>query len=279
MAKEQSRRDPSVPRSIGIWGDEPRKITLSQEPFDPSDAWSQLYSIYILGPFSGGWRAAFRVAGALRLERSLLANGRFVQTGRRVEQMISNNWLSTSWKAEHDGDPVATPRTWTFTSDLLYNWKPVDAGFRYPDIGHDGHRDRPLPMDSAKYTFAGRLEEDVVVNEGRRPVQRASGTGIASNWGLFDAVQRLEPVLPQPLTFDMLEDFDLYKPGHVLRSSDAVEVEFANGPLRLHGFRQLGHGILPWEYWVSDQGRLVLAVKGYQGYLLNPDEPIGGKLL
>ena len=64
----------------------------------------------------------------------------------------------------------------------------------------------------------------------------------------------------------------------MLRSGGAVTVEFAGGPVRLHGFRQIGRGVLPYEYWVDEQGRLVLAVGGYQGYLLNPDEPIGGKL-
>ena len=278
MAEQQLNRDPSLPRSIGIWGDEPRQVRLPEESFEPAGAWSQLYSIYILGPFDKLWRGAFRRAGALRLERTPTADGGFTQTGRRVEQMIGKTWLSTAWKAQYAGDPLATPRAWSFTSDMLFNWQPVDADFRYPDIGPAAYRDRPLPMESARHEFTGRLEADAVVNEGCGRIDREPGTAVAANWGLFDAVQRLDPKLAQPLAFDMLEDFDLHKPGQMLRSGGAVTVEFAGGPVRLHGFRQIGRGALPYEYWVDEQGRLVLAAGGYQGYLLNPDEPIGGKM-
>jgi len=278
MAEQQLRRDPALPRSIGIWGDELRAITLPEESFDPAGAWSQRYSIYILGPFDKQWRGAFRRAGALCLERTPTADGGFTQTGRRVEQMICKTWLSTAWKAEYAGDPPATPRAWTFTSDMLFNWRPVDVDFRYADIGPASYRDRPLPIKSTRYKFTGRLEGEKIINEGCSPIDRAPGTALATNWGLFDAVQRLDPGLAQPLVFDMLQDFDLHKPGQTLRSGGTVDVEFARGPVRLHGFHQLGHGVLPYEYWVDDEGRLVLAVGGYQGYVLNPDEPIGDKL-
>lgn len=275
MAAEGTALSTLVPRSIAIWGDEPRKITLSNEPFDPVGAWSQLYGIYILGPLHDpGWRKAFGCAGALRLSREPREGGGFLQKGRRVEQMISKTWLSTAWDAEFAGDALAAPRSWTFTSDLHFSRRPVDASFRYPDVAAAAYEERALPMESAAHSFAGRFESGAVLNEGADPLVVDSAC-IASNWGLFDAVQRLDPGLAEPLAFAVLQDFDLYKPGQSLRGAGSVTVEFAGGPVQLHGFRQLGRGVLPCEYWVSEQGRLVFAVQGYQGYVLNPDEPVG----
>lgn len=279
MAATDIEQAGGLPRSIAIWGDEPQKIRLPEEPFDPHGAWSQLYSVYILGPLHDeNWRGAFRSAGALRLERRPRDDDGFDQTGRRVEQMISKTWLATAWEATYDGDALASPRTWTFSSDLYFNGAPVDADFRYLDIARQGYAERALPMTDARYTFSGRREPEAIVNEGAAARPVAPGETIAANWGLFDAVQRLDADLAAPLSFAVLDDFDLYKPGHTLRSAGSLTVTFADGPVQLHGFRQNGRGILPYAYWVTDTGRLVFAVGGYQGYVLNPDEPIGEML-
>ena len=278
MATQQLQRDPSLPRSISIWGDELKKIKLPDGKFDPAGQWSQLYTQYSLGPISGGWRSAFRTVGALRLERMPDENGGFTQRGRHVTQMIGKTWLSTEWIADYGGNRLATPWRWSFTSDLLFNFKPVDKNFRYQDVGPTSYQNRSLPMASAKNHFTGRVEGDEIINEGCSPITLAPTTKLAVNWGVFDAVQRLESKLEVPLTFDMLEDFDLHKPGQTLRSGGALTVEFAGESVRLHSFLQTGWGILPWEYWLNEQGRLVLAVGGFKGYVLNPAEPIGEKL-
>jgi len=39
--------------------------------------------------------------------------------------------------------------------------------------------------------------------------------------------------------------------------------------VRLHAYSQVGRGIVPWVYWVDEQGRLLFIVAGLEGYVLN----------
>jgi len=67
----------------------------------------------------------------------------------------------------------------------------------------------------------------------------------------------------------MLDHFDQVKPGQSISYRTTIDVMLGGRAVRLHGFDHLGEGIVPWVYWVDDQGRLLFAVSGLAGYLLN----------
>ena len=92
---------------------------------------------------------------------------------------------------------------------------------------------------------------------------------LSHQWSLLDAVQRM-PQKPFPkLSFQYLTYDGTLLPGHTLAYRGAVEIETGQGQLRLHGYEQLGVGILPWIYYTGDSGRLLIAVSGLEAWLFD----------
>ena len=65
----------------------------------------------------------------------------------------------------------------------------------------------------------------------------------------------------------MLEDLDLFKPEQSLRPVGAVTLELGGRQVRLHGFRQIGRGILPTHYWLDDEHRLIAAAGALRAFI------------
>ena len=90
-----------------------------------------------------------------------------------------------------------------------------------------------------------------------------------SHWSLFDAVQRLPGKATRPLRFTMLEEMDLVKPDQRLEFREETDLEVGDTTLHLRGYQQIGWGVLPWQYWVDDQGRLLFAFSGVRACIYN----------
>ena len=145
-------------------------------------------------------------------------------------------------------DALASPVSWRFSSETRRGGGAV------------------LPRTPLEKS--GKIaEERIVIAEEGKTRQITLGPDIAVNWALFDAVQRLKRETFEPIRFTMLDHFDQVKAGQVLSYRGAIEVAFGGGTIRLHGFDELGEGIVPWVYWVDEQGRLLFAVSGIEGYI------------
>jgi hypothetical protein len=92
---------------------------------------------------------------------------------------------------------------------------------------------------------------------------------LTQQWSLLDAVQRMPQKLFPKLSFQYLTYDGALLPGHTLAYRGAVEIQTGQGQLRLHGYEQLGAGILPWIYYTGDSGRLLLAVSGLEAWLFD----------
>jgi hypothetical protein len=94
-------------------------------------------------------------------------------------------------------------------------------------------------------------------------------TGTASDWCLFEAVQRLAFDKRSSLSFDLLEGMSVSKPGHRLfyRGTYPMKVDGQSTPL--HCFAQLGSGILPYEYWLDNRHRLLAVISMNKAYVLD----------
>jgi hypothetical protein len=119
------------------------------------------------------------------------------------------------------------------------------------------------------------FEEQVTVDGSTLRVQSAGRTlsrpgseHLTSDWPLFDAVQRLPLKESPPLRFDLLEGLSLLKRGHRLWYHGVETVEIGGVSRRLHVFHQTGRGILPYEYWLDEQHRLLVVVTGPRAYIL-----------
>lgn len=89
----------------------------------------------------------------------------------------------------------------------------------------------------------------------RRTNQAAN---LTSDLSLFEAVQRLPFGSALPTAFDILDGMSVLRTGHRL---------FYDGE---RCFYHLGQGMLPFQYWLDEQHRLLLAVTQWRGYILDP---------
>jgi hypothetical protein len=272
--------DTSQPYSIAIWGDELKNVHYSDEAFEPLGSWTSLYSVYYLLPFTKPWRSAFRSWGALRIERTAVSTGESQLKGVRLNRMVCGNFARLSWNAGCATDRLSTPKQWQVESQLMSEtFSPITKdGYHYLDISTAGHLDRSIPMQAARFSFNGLMDDSHIEISGLTkrswPVQATT----TANWCLFDALQRLAGEEISPIRFDLLEDYETVKSGQVLSYYRTCTVEFANTSVKLNGYKQLGHGILPWEYWLDEKHRLVMAAGGFLGYLLNPNEDYGRRI-
>ncbi len=102
-----------------------------------------------------------------------------------------------------------------------------------------------------------------------RGITTETATGAASDWGLFEAVQRLAFDKRSSLRFDLLEGMSLSKSGQRLSYRGTFPMKTGGKAIPLHCFSQLGRGILPNEYWLDDRHRLLAVISMNKAYILD----------
>lgn len=204
-------------------------VAVPKEPFDPNGEWEHRYSMWLLATRRDHEP---RPAGCLTVRRALL--GKTVQFS--IEQM--STYRGPGAKEQINAtigcakDALSAPISWRVESEILNaNGEPVG----YTSWATEGRSD--------------------------------GKTQIACNWCLFDAVQRM-PFVPEAICFDLLEDLALPKRNHSLQYRETLVTDLAGGPAPVHRFEQTGEGILPTNYWLDDDHRLLMVVGGVRAYVL-----------
>lgn len=143
-------------------------------------------------------------------------------------------------------DRLSTPLEWNVSEEMFM----------------DG---RPVPFT--------KISKTASVNRRAAEISDVSGTqkidlpgAYTINWALFDAVGRLPRRRSDPVEFDMIDHFDQFKPGNKLHYRSTQEVTLKDGKTTLHLFDHFGFGIVPWTYFVDDNGVMVLALGGLEAY-------------
>lgn len=203
--------------------------------FEPASAWKHSYRIWACSGFVNTGEPH----GLFRLERR---PGRTPRTfGLAVRQLIPDEdkrWHETTAALTCRLDKPATPETWRVAAHFVHR---------------DGHR---LPLPASRESSS--LEK----------LPRKRGP-IACDWGLFEAVQRLPFRTAAPMTFTLLEGLSLPKENHRLRYVGRSLVTTETGQTTtVHAFSHIGHGILPFEYWLDEQHRLLAAVSAGRAFIL-----------
>lgn len=90
-----------------------------------------------------------------------------------------------------------------------------------------------------------------------------------TNWGLFDAVQRLEwhnnP--EQTIRFHMLHDLTKLYRSQTLAFMGSFPAILARKPIDLYGYCQVGEASMPIYYWVTSKGLLLIVRCGLLAYV------------
>ena len=224
-------------------------LPAAEPGFDPGGAWTHTYTIWTCH----GYRASGnKVVGSLRVTRTPGPPPTLA-----VEQAIANdqgNLHRIEATVACAGDRLSSPLHWQLES--IYT-------------GPDGTVVADLcTNESVRHTAGG-----LALTTGERTVQRTVPTPATADWCLFDAVQRLPFAAASDLTFCMLEGLSLRKDGQRLAYRGAQEVAIGGRTRTLHRFRQLGHGVLPYDYWLDDAHRLLMVITHSRAYILDPAAP------
>jgi len=224
-------------------------LSLPVGRFDPRGEWRHTYQIWLVG------NRARRIGGVLQLGRSAAAgNGSVTLKVDMSVVQLAGTIHRTKATLQCAADPLATPRSWQIESTI------VDSSGK--------------PLDVTTVAESARVKDGTIeVTAGTRKFVRNVARVFTSNWSLFDAVQRLSGEETKPLEFALLEDLDLLKEGQRLSYWKTMDFELGGRTLRLHGYQQIGNGILPYQYWVDDQHRLLFAISGVRAYLFDPEAP------
>jgi hypothetical protein len=107
------------------------------------------------------------------------------------------------------------------------------------------------------------------VGIGRRTFTREVTGKFTSDWCLFEAVQRLKFDKETSLSFDMLGGLSLLKQDQQFSYRGAYRMDLSSNSASLHRFDQLGDGILPYEYWLDKNHRLVVVTSMNKAYILD----------
>ncbi len=92
---------------------------------------------------------------------------------------------------------------------------------------------------------------------------------MTGDWSLFEAVQRLKISKETVLGFDMLEGQSLLKKDQRLSYRGLSKTKIGGEVISLHCFVQLGNGILPCEYWLDENHRLLMVTSMNKAYILD----------
>jgi len=117
----------------------------------------------------------------------------------------------------------------------------------------------------------GFIKADVLTIEvAGRSLTCQVGKRFTSGWCLFEAVQRLHLDKDAVLSFDLLEGLTSLKENQQLLYRGVQHQNLNDKYMPLHRFDHLGCGNLPFEYWLDESHRLVLAISMNKTYILDP---------
>ena len=157
-------------------------------------------------------------------------------------------------------DLLASPRHWTLRSTIL------DGNLALvpqTEINQSGViHGRTLHLTYAGKSVLGELPEQTTCN-----------------WSLWDSIQRLPRAKMPPVKFALFEELDLLKLGHRIDYCGLLEKVINGKRVSWHRFQHVGRGLLPYHYYLDQQGRLLAAIGGERAYIYDPEAPRQNKLI
>lgn len=221
-------------------------LRLPQGKFEPQGEWEHNYAVCVLGPQRQAKGERPSRYGHLTLRRKPATGAGFALNVDFSTAARGGAGLRTRASLTCANDVLATPQAWELSAEIIAGGKPA-VGTAVRETG---------ALRGNVIVRRGYLERSIPV---RRP--------FTSNWSLLEAVQRLPFDGVAPLEFDMFEDLDLHKRSQRLASIGSVSLPMKGRAVRLHGFRQIGRGILPTHYWLDDDHRLIAAAGSLRGFI------------
>jgi len=223
-------------------------LRTSSGPFDLQSPWTQTYRIWTC---HGYRETGNEDVGFLRVRKETSpAEDTF---GLRVEQVvIETDALLSRIKADIvcREDKLASPVKWRLSSRFF---------------GPDNEERADLGVAETASVQEGTLVVETPGATRRRQVP----VPLTSDWSLFEAIQRLDVGAGRRWEVNLLEGLSVLKPEQQISYRGLCQEKFGAQTIPLHCFQQLGHGVLPTEYWLNRDHRLLAVVSMNKAYILD----------
>lgn len=92
-----------------------------------------------------------------------------------------------------------------------------------------------------------------------------------ADWCLFEAIQRLPFRRLDSNPFELLEGLTVSRSVQRIQYGGEEAFRRSGAALKLHRFYQIGHGTLPYEYWLDENHRLLFVASLDKALILDPD--------
>ncbi len=231
-----------TPFSLRMTADILPQIDIPTGPFNPAVAWEHQYAMWIVvtGPSGKSHQA-----GTLTLTRTCGPAPRLDvdQTTHLTGQRSLRTWGSTNIS----GNRLSTPLSWRLESQLFL-------------------QANALPETHVEISGQWRAGTVSLHSSSNKRVLKTNRQ-MSACWTLFDAVQRLG-TLAAPVRFDLLEEMELLRPGHLLTTAEPAEARINGQTVPLRRYEQTGAGILPTTYWLDAYDRLIMVYAGVRAFIL-----------
>lgn len=225
------------------------------DQFQPEKNWVNTYRVWTCH----GYRKSGNTdQGVLKIER-LNSNTADTFTLKVSQQIIHDMGQVNLIHADIlcKNDQIASPLEWSLESEF---------------IGPDGNVKPELTVDEKARNRDGNIK----VKSAGFTYDRQGSEKLSGDWCLFEAIQRFDFNKKPTITFDLYEGLSLLRENHQLFYRGLYPWQQDGKEVTLHWFQQLGQGVLPYEYWLDENHRMIMAVTLSRVYIL--DEQAGQKM-
>jgi hypothetical protein len=225
------------------------KFPATPKDFEPQANWVNMYRIWTCHGFR---ESGNQDVGFIRIERTAREANQPIMLKVRQEVVQTDGLLHTlDAEIKCLNNQLASPVQWHLRSSFL---DPNRQNI------HDLGTDEIAVVDGNIINVRAR---------GGHKFRREVRGLLTCDWCLFEAVQRLKFDKEPSLNFDMLEGLSLLKQGQRLSYRGDYPMKLSSNNVSLHRFDQLGDGILPYEYWLDNNHRLMAATSMNKAYILD----------
>jgi hypothetical protein len=217
------------------------------EDYSPRGTWTHKYDVYAS---RGTVEAGIELLGSIEMKR--IAGKPEGPFRLDVVQELTSDRGVTNRVTAHihcNEDELASPRSWRLASEHS-----TPSGQVSPAV--DFHE--TVSVAPAKLT----------IQRGDKTLSRPVPARFTGCWNLIEAAQRLEFGAWPPMSFDLLEGLSRGKGEMEIVYDGAYSFDVEGQPLKTHRFVQMGRGILPYEYFVDEQHRVLLVITFCKAYVL-----------
>jgi len=244
--------------------------TLPDSAFDPDGDWESTYDIVYMNSLGAIENLCTTYYGEISLKHKKESNGRsrfVVDVRKQTAQDRAKEVHATHAEFVCADDALATL---AFDDDGGGGWhvacevKNLGDAAVEPYVKHDQYG-RYRRIDETKAVIEKSRDNNVFTLF----AETSPATPLSTDWGLMHAVQRLkwhESAAP-PASFNMLHGLEKLHRNQTLGFLESFEATFGTRPIKLHGYYHIGEGMMPACYWVTDDGRLLLARFSMMAYV------------